>query len=805
MSCAEPELQPPSPAELQGVALALLASSPDCIKIVGADDRIEYVSEGGRVTLELDCTAEIIGADWFGFWLEEDRPRVRAAMRRALCGEIARFEAFRATRRGTPKWWDVTVSPLRSDRGGQTRLLVVSRDVTATRNAAAALLARAARQDMLYRLAAQLLSADDEAQLLRTVVAVAPADLGIDMCLAYVAGPVARRLTARHWHGIDDGIAAGLRELPFGELLCGRVAEEARPIAIAEISRSPDTSCDACRQLGIEAFAGFPLHAEQGELIGVLSFGSRTRHAFNPQDISLLSAIADMYATVARRLRTRKALQESEDSLRLLINGARDHAIFKLDRQGRIASWNEGAERLHGFSAAEVIGRPMAFLYDADEQRAGYPEEALAIARREGSARVSGMRIRKDGARFAAAGSIAAIHNAAGELVGFAKVTQDISARVLQENALKTSESRLRAVVETAVDAIVVVDMQGVVHSFNHAAEQMFGFTSDEIIGRSLNALMRSGDARRHEKAMSKYVETGVSRVIGAGREVIGQRKDGSTFPLELAIAEWRDAAGERFFTGIMRDVSDKLEADRERREAQEAVLRASRLTALGAMASTIAHELNQPLTAMANYMSAAQLALRDEAADPGVAIRSLERGVTAARRVSEIITRMRSFARNGRIQARPVRLSDVIADAWDKVSHCCPAEGVDYFCEQPQPDLTVRADRTQIEQVLINLMRNAVEAMDGSPERRLTVRAIAVDRMAQIAIVDTGPGLPDERLQDPVRLFASSKPEGTGLGLPVCATIVEAHGGRLSAERAPGGGAAFVITLPLHVGHPAD
>lgn len=788
------------------MALAVLASSADCIKILSADGLVEYLSEGGRVALELDCSgAELIGTQWPHLWLEDDRPAVERAMRRALRGEMARFTAYCATRRGTPKWWDVTVSPFRSELAGQTKLLVVSRDVTSSQTAASALLARAARQELLYRLAAQLLNAKDEAQLLRTVVAVAPPDLGMDVCLAYSADRGAQMLSIRHWHGIDGETAAALRSLQFGALLCGRVAAEERPIVVTEISQSRDVACIACQQLGLESFAGFPLLSEQGEIIGVLSFGSRSRTAFNPQDISLLSAIADMYATVVRRLRIKRALQESEDSLRLLINGVRDHALFKLDAEGRIASWNEGAERMHGYTADEVMGQPLSFLYDEGACAKDSPQAALAAARRDGSVAVSGMRRRKDGTRFAASGSIAALRSSGGQLVGFAKVTQDISARVLQENALKTSESRLRAVVDTAVDAIVVIDTNGVVHSYNQAAERMFGFTAAEMVGNSVDRLMPASDAARHEHAMGNYLRSGVARVIGIGREVNAQRKDGSTFPVELALAEWRDADGERFFTGLMRDVTDKKEAERERREAQEAVLRASRLTALGAMASTIAHELNQPLTAMSNYMSAAQVALNTPDAEPALALRSLERGLSAGRRVGEIITRMRSFAKNGQMQARPVRLSEVIAEAWDKVGHCCPAAGVRYLCEQPQDDLMVRADRTQIEQVLINLMRNAVEAMEGRPGQRLTVRAMAVDRMAEIAVIDTGPGLPEDRVADPARLFQSSKPEGTGLGLPVCATIVEAHGGRLTAENAPGGGAAFVITLPLHVSHGVD
>lgn len=789
----------PTPADLQGMALAVVASSPDCIKIVSTEGRIEYLSEGGRAALELGCDGrDLIGADWVELWEPATRPAVAAALASARAGELARFEGYCATRQGNRKCWDVTVSMLRTATNGPAKLLVISRDITADRNAAAALVARVGRQEMLYRLAGQLLKTRSEAELLQTVAALAPCDLGIDICLAYAIEGGRPMLALSHAHGLAADDLASLRQIEVGSHLCGRIAATRRPVIVAGLQNSADPACDTAAQLGVSGFAGFPLLSAQGELFGVLAFGSRTRQAFGTQDVSLLGAIADMYATVALRLRVARALEESEDSLRLLLDGARDHAIFKLDRDGRIASWNEGAERLHGFSEDEVLGRPMAFLHSEADRAAGLPEAAIARAMRDGKTPCAGTRLRKDGTRFAVSGTLAALYAGDGSVIGFAKVMQDISARVDQENALKTSESRLRAVFETAVDGIVVIDVDGVIHSFNRAAERMFGYHASEMIGESVEVLMSPAAAVHHDRAMARYLASGVARVIGVGREVVGRRRDGTDFTLELAIAEWRDAAGELFFTGIMRDLSERKIAERERREANEAVLRASRLTALGAMASTIAHELNQPLTAMANYMSATQLALSAIEPSPTVAINTLDRALGSVRRVGEIISRMRSFAKNGQVHAQPVALAPIIDEAWDKVRHCSPAAGVAFKRHAGADALMIRADRTQIEQVMINLMRNAVEAMAGQSRRRLAVRARRNGSTVEIAITDTGPGLAPERLKDPARLFSSTKPEGTGLGLPVCATIIEAHGGRLSAEPASGGGATFVVTLPL-------
>ena len=792
-------LAAPTPADLQGMALAVVASSPDCIKIVSAEGRIEYLSEGGRVALELDCGGpDLLGSNWLELWDVEIRPTVTRALEAARGGELARFEALATTHLGTAKWWDVTVSPLRSVARGPTKLLVISRDITASRNAAAALMARVDRQELLYRLSGQLLRAGSEAEMLRAVVGLAPGDLGIEACLALAAEPGKAALSLCHAHGFSADQLVPLQKLDFGSLLCGRVAATQRPVIVSGLQNSSDPACDAAARLGLTAFAGFPLLSPNGDLFGVLSFGSRQRLTFGTQDVSLLGAIADMYATVALRLRVERALRESEDSLRLLLDGARDHAIFKLDRDGRIASWNEGAERLHGFPAAQVLGRPLACLYDEADRAAGLPADAIERATRDGKTPCAGIRIRKDGSRFAVSGTLSALYDGDGAVIGFAKVMQDISARVDQENALKTSESRLRAVFETAVDGIVVIDVGGTIHSFNRAAERMFGYHAAEMIGTTVDVLMSPSAAIHHDRAMARYLASGVARVIGLGREVYGRRRDGSDFPLELSIAEWRDATGELFFTGIMRDLSERKMAERARREANEAVLRASRLTALGAMASTIAHELNQPLTAMANYMSATQIALTAIEPTPTVAINTLDRALGSVRRVGEIISRMRSFAKNGQIHARAVALAPIIDEAWDKVRHCSPAAGVSFKRHAGADALMVRADRTQIEQVMINLMRNAVEAMVGLRRRRLTVEARRNGANVEIAISDTGPGLAPERLKDPARLFSSTKPEGTGLGLPVCATIIEAHGGRLSAEPMPGGGAKFIVTLPL-------
>lgn len=787
-----------SPQEISAIAVAALSASPDCIKIISAEGHIEYVSEGGLTVLEADCPDALIGAYWPAFWDDEEQPRVYESLQRALTGDTCAFEGYCPSLRGTPKWWDVCVSPFWDDVDGKMKALVVSRDVTTQYLSAKELASKAARQELLRHLADKLADARDEKDLVDTLFLAAPEDLGIDITLAYAADRASGLLSIRQAKGIEDSRIDSLRTLDFFTTPCGQAAGSGVPIVLENIQTSDEPICSMPRESGLQSFVAFPLFTNEHEVIGVLSFGSRSRSSFSRGDVSLLSSIANIYSSVIRRMMIVTALRESEENLRLLIDGASGHALYRLDCEGIISSWNDGAQRMHGFTSDEAIGQSYSILFTQQDRDAGTPRQLLEAASVRGFADASGTRLRHDGSHFDVAGSLTALKDANEILVGFAKVSSDITQRLHYENALKTSEANLRAVVDTAVDAIIVADEGGIIRSFNRAAETMFGWRAIDVVGRSLNCLMDNEHAYHHRRGMDDYQRTGVARIIGIGREVTGLRKDGSEIPLEVSIAAWRDAEDREFYTGIIRDLTERKAAERAKADAHEAVARASRLTALGAMASTIAHELNQPLTALRNYLSLLDAVLKSAEPDLAAAQMGVAKGLEANRRVGEIINRMRSFAKNGQIRAEPVEINSCVSDAWAKIAQGGGANGLNFRMKAGIFSIWVRADKVQLEQVLLNLFRNAIEATEGQPDRLIVVETELLDRGASILVKDNGPGLAPDRLADPIKLFSSTKENGTGLGLPVSATIIEAHGGSLTAETSDCGGAAFRILLPV-------
>lgn len=251
------------------------------------------------------------------------------------------------------------------------------------------------------------------------------------------------------------------------------------------------------------------------------------------------------------------ALKESEERFRLLVNGTRDYAIYMLDPNGLIAFWNEGCRRLKGYDADEIIGRHFSVFHTADDIAAG----ELEVAVREGAYESEHEEVKKNGTRFWASSLTTPIYDKSGKLRGFSRITRDITERRNAERQLAAVTARLRATVETAVDAIVVIDEDGTVQSVNPAVERIFGYHADELVGKSITLLMPEPHRSAHHHYVDAYLRTGVAKIIGIGREVDGRRKDGTVFPIDLAVSEWC-MAGKRFFTGIMRDITSRKQSE---------------------------------------------------------------------------------------------------------------------------------------------------------------------------------------------------------------------------------------------------
>ncbi len=347
-------------------------------------------------------------------------------------------------------------------------------------------------------------------------------------------------------------------------------------------------------------------------------------------------------------------------------------------------------------------------------------------------------------------------------------------------------------------DGMVVIDAVGVIESFSAAAERLFGYSAGEVLGRNVSLLMPSPYREQHDSYLSRYLTTGEKRIIGSSRVVIGLRKDGSTFPMELSIGA-AVTQSRSTFIGFVRDLTERQETQQRLHELQAELAHMSRFTAMGEMASTLAHELNQPLTAVATYLNGCRRLLeRGGAADSSVLLDGIERAVEQALRAGQIIRRLREFVSRGETERRTEHLPKLIEEASALALVGARESGVRVsFAFQPDSAFAV-ADKVQVQQVLLNLIRNAMEAMQATTRRDMIISTAPFnDSLVRISVTDTGSGIVPEILAQLFRPFVTTKSHGMGVGLSVSRTIIEAHGGRLWAEPNPGGGTIFAFTLP--------
>jgi two-component system, LuxR family, sensor kinase FixL len=374
----------------------------------------------------------------------------------------------------------------------------------------------------------------------------------------------------------------------------------------------------------------------------------------------------------------------------------------------------------------------------------------------------------------------------------------DIGGEKQVEQALTTRESHLRSILDTVPDAMIVINGYGIIQLFSTAAARLFGYTEQEAIGKNVSQLMPMPDQARHDGYLARYRSTGEKHIIGIGRIVTGKRRDGTTFPMHLSIGEMK-SGGELYFTGFVRDLTEQQQTQARLQELQSELVHISRLSAMGEMASALAHELNQPLAAISNYMKGSQRLLADST-DPNAPKieHAMSRAAEQALRAGQIIRRLRDFVSRGESEKRVESLSKLIEEAGALGLSGAREQNIQLrFNLKPEFDL-VLADRVQIQQVLVNLFRNALEAMAQSPRRELIAsNTKAGDDMIEVEVSDTGSGFPDDVKANLFQTFFTTKETGMGVGLSISRSIVEAHGGRMWAESNAAGGATFRFTLP--------
>lgn len=494
---------------------------------------------------------------------------------------------------------------------------------------------------------------------------------------------------------------------------------------------------------------------------------------------------------ISHRLRQAEAGQKAvghlattrAERLDAIINTTVD-GIIVIGSDGKIEAFNRGAERLFGYSESEVVGRNVNMLMPSPyhEEHDGYLEryKATGVAKIIGTGReVSGRR--RDGSVFP-------LHLSVGETtIGgerkFTGMLHDLSIRKQLDNQLRASEARWRAIVESAVDGIVVIDSHGRVEGFNPAAERLFGYTEAEVIGRNVDMLMPSPYREEHDHYLSRYMATGRAKIIGIGREVTGRRQDGTTFPLHLAVGEI-SIGGERKFTGILHDLSARVRVEEQLREQ-------AALVKLGEMAAVIAHEVKNPL---AGIRGAMQVMGRRMAA--GSKDEEMTREIV--KRIDSLDAMMKDmllFARPPQPKRVPIDIAPLLAVTADLLKEDAALRDVDVRIDGSSP--LVNGDAEMLKMVFQNLLVNGVHAMNG--KGAIHVEIEPVHRACRIVFTDTGPGIPDDIRAKIFTPFFTTKSRGTGLGLPTAKRFVEAHGGEISIDCPPEGGTAVEVTLPLH------
>jgi two-component system sensor kinase FixL len=458
------------------------------------------------------------------------------------------------------------------------------------------------------------------------------------------------------------------------------------------------------------------------------------------------------------------------------------------DFDGRILHWTTGAAQLYGWSPDEAVGRRAHELLATQFPVPLSGIEAQLL--RTGTWRGKLQHTTREGQTLQVASHWALQRDADGQPVAIAEVNTNIGP---QEKA-EAARIRLAAIVESSDDAIIGKSLDGIVTDWNAAAESLFGYASDDIVGQSVTRLFPPEDIGAEAEILQR-IRRG-ERV--AAFATTRRHKDGSLIPVAVSVSPIIDADGAIVGAAtIMRDQRAWLERDLRLSEMQAELAHVSRLSELGQLVSALVHEVNQPLTAINNYVSGLNRLLAAGNFEP--APRAVKAIAAQVARADEIIRRYREFLRKGAPAAQSANLAEIVEDSIALASIVPAAKDVSVVTDLGDPGIRVVVDRVQVQQVLFNLMRNAMEAMEGRPDQTLTVAARRLEgAVIELSVADNGPGLPDAVLGNLFKPFVTTKPNGMGVGLSICRAIIEGHGGQMTVETHPSEGAMFRMTLPV-------
>jgi two-component system sensor kinase FixL len=491
-----------------------------------------------------------------------------------------------------------------------------------------------------------------------------------------------------------------------------------------------------------------------------------------------------------------EAGQMASARLAAIVEGSGD-AIIGKTLDGFVTSWNPAAQKLFGYKAEEIVGQPITLLFPPEFLRE--EDEFIArVSRGEVVAHYETIRLHKDGRPLQVSLTVSPIRDQAGKIIGASKILRDIAARKEAEDqiqSLQAERSFLADLVESSNDAIVARANDGKIRSWNRAAELMFGYSAAEMIGQSAEL----APAQRHEARVAiEHLQHGQPIIH---YETTRPHKDGRQVQVSFTASLIRNQKGEIVGTsGILRDITE-----RKRREAQTIVLQnelahVARLSEMGQMSAALAHELNQPLTAIVNYVSAAQRMLSHDPSPQKTAsaLEAMEKASAQTLRAGAIIRNLREFVEKREADRNREDLNLVVGEAIALGTVGAADAGVELRQSLVPGALPVRVNRIQIQQVLVNLIRNGMEAMAGAPQRVMSLTTSREGNFAVVIIRDTGPGLPPEIRAKLFQPFITTKEKGMGIGLNICQSITESHGGKIEVPANDQGGAVFRISLPL-------
>lgn len=499
---------------------------------------------------------------------------------------------------------------------------------------------------------------------------------------------------------------------------------------------------------------------------------------------------------ITERKRMEVALREREAELRKLSQTVEQspNTVMITDTSGNIEYVNPKFTQLTGYTLEEVRGQSPRILKSGDTDSSEYQQLWQTIIAGGEWHGVFHNR-KKNGELYWESACISPIRDAEGNITHFLAVKEDIT-------DYKRLQEQFRRVFESAPNGMLMVDSEGSIALSNPRAEELFGYKGQELMGQPVELLVPERLREVHRAHRHNFLRDPRSRTMGVDRELLALRKDGSEFPVEIGLSPVETGHG-KFVLAAIADVTMRKRAEREAKRRLDELAHVSRVASIGEMASGLAHEINQPLTAIVSYAEACRLMVRSGREHREVLLSSLEQISKQGERAGDIIHRLREFVSKGKLERRPVNVNELVDGVLDMLRHEIDRHSIILRLERGEGLPMVNADHVQIEQVIFNLVRNAIEAMDsnepGTRELTIGTRKVQADKPAvEVFLSDTGEGLAPERAERVFDAFFSTKQQGMGLGLSITRTIVNAHGGRIWATPNKNRGATLRFTLPV-------